>query len=182
MYTCKICGVTFTRTSDLKRHEDMHAGKKGLKCVKCNKAFGRADNLRRHTKTCNSESSTQMQPPVSEVSQILASSGAQTPSPLPSPHPGPSSISNTGKRQRDDDDDQHAAKKTKKAADNTLIKGNVKITRVSIFLNATPIFFVRFYSSRILKAYNPYNFRSEINVLTNIISNHAHGSFMCPPW
>ena len=142
MYTCKICGTTFNRTSDLTRHEVLHAGKKGFKCTKCGKAFVRKDILERHTKTC--KSLTPQQPPVSDDSQISASSGTQTPAPLPSPQPGPSSISNTGKRQRDDDADQHIAKKTKTANDNTLIKGNVKITRVSIFLNASPIFFVLF--------------------------------------
>ncbi len=132
MYTCTICGVAFNRALDLTRHEAMHVGKKGFKCVMCNKAFSRKDNMARHTKTCKSAPPQHSSVPDSSTAEPHTSapvSGSSTP--ISSPEPGPSNASPRKRKLGDEDD--HPTKKTKTTNDDTLIKGNVKITRVSTF-------------------------------------------------
>ena len=45
---CEICGKTFTRADNLKRHIQAVHRNGEVQCTKCGKTFARADNLKRH--------------------------------------------------------------------------------------------------------------------------------------
>lgn len=50
-YLCKSCGMSFKRSSDLKRHEKIHLEVMPNICPQCNKGFARKDALKRHINT-----------------------------------------------------------------------------------------------------------------------------------
>ncbi|KIJ49363.1 hypothetical protein M422DRAFT_117375, partial [Sphaerobolus stellatus SS14] len=47
-FACDICGATFSRAYDCKRHRDIHTRSSGYPCPKCHKSLSRADALKRH--------------------------------------------------------------------------------------------------------------------------------------
>ncbi|KAG9031682.1 hypothetical protein FRB95_002421 [Tulasnella sp. JGI-2019a] len=47
-HVCPLCPLAFTRAHDLKRHTMTHTGEKRFKCLRCGKAYGRKDALKRH--------------------------------------------------------------------------------------------------------------------------------------
>ncbi|KAH8700815.1 hypothetical protein BGW36DRAFT_425620 [Talaromyces proteolyticus] len=50
--SCKDCGKTFGRKTDLKRHySTVHDGEKRFSCERCGRAYSRMDTLHRHNKT-----------------------------------------------------------------------------------------------------------------------------------
>ncbi|KAI9353068.1 hypothetical protein DFJ73DRAFT_624586 [Zopfochytrium polystomum] len=49
IFTCRVCGGTFRRSHDLKRHESsLHASFRAFPCGRCPKSFSRLDALKRH--------------------------------------------------------------------------------------------------------------------------------------
>lgn len=47
-YSCDICGASFSRAYDCKRHRDIHTRQGGHECPYCKKTLSRADALKRH--------------------------------------------------------------------------------------------------------------------------------------
>ncbi|XP_074038982.1 uncharacterized protein [Leptinotarsa decemlineata] len=50
LYDCKICTKSFSRSYDLKRHENLHTGEKTFRCGICSKSFLRKYDLKNHEK------------------------------------------------------------------------------------------------------------------------------------
>ncbi|KAH6914300.1 hypothetical protein BKA70DRAFT_1369610 [Coprinopsis sp. MPI-PUGE-AT-0042] len=52
-FQCEVCGLSFNRQHDLKRHRDTHSGDKPFPCNGgCGKTFTRKDALKRHQVSC----------------------------------------------------------------------------------------------------------------------------------
>lgn len=50
-HLCEICGLIFSRTTNLRRHLETHKERATkISCPKCDATFGRMDNLRSHNK------------------------------------------------------------------------------------------------------------------------------------
>ncbi|KAF8521273.1 hypothetical protein BU17DRAFT_31974, partial [Hysterangium stoloniferum] len=47
-FACDICGASFSRAYDCKRHRDIHTRQGGHECPYCHKTLSRADALKRH--------------------------------------------------------------------------------------------------------------------------------------
>ena len=47
-YRCEVCGKTFSENGTLKKHMVIHTGEKNYNCEQCGKTFGRCDQLRKH--------------------------------------------------------------------------------------------------------------------------------------
>jgi Zinc finger, C2H2 type len=47
-FACDLCGQTFSRAYDCKRHRDIHTRQGGHECPSCHKSLSRADALKRH--------------------------------------------------------------------------------------------------------------------------------------
>ncbi|KAI0318891.1 hypothetical protein OF83DRAFT_1042046, partial [Amylostereum chailletii] len=47
-YVCDLCGTTFTRPHDRKRHFESHHTNTQHTCQWCGKAYARYDSLKRH--------------------------------------------------------------------------------------------------------------------------------------
>ncbi|KAG8800487.1 hypothetical protein FRB91_003770 [Serendipita sp. 411] len=51
-YSCHLCGTSFERRYDLKRHMNTHVEQKQFECSRCRKALARNDSLQRHKAAC----------------------------------------------------------------------------------------------------------------------------------
>ncbi|KAG8777453.1 hypothetical protein FRC16_004153, partial [Serendipita sp. 398] len=51
-YSCHLCGTSFERRYDLKRHMNTHVEQKQFECSRCRKALARSDSLQRHKTAC----------------------------------------------------------------------------------------------------------------------------------
>lgn len=74
-FKCEICGSSFSRNHDLKRHSRIHLDVKPFPCTSCDKAFARKDALKRHllVKGCSKskQSSTGAIPTSSDGLKLL---------------------------------------------------------------------------------------------------------------